>query len=104
MPIKFFEEKSYHERIAEWFSNAPFYLQRDLVIQETDPIYRLKRVVAMMVSTIGLTLKPSKPFLPIIGETYEAFMCMDPKEVYQNIQSTTSREEYNPDIFRVYSE
>ena len=74
------------------------------MVQETDPIYRLKRVVAMMISTIGLTIKPSKPFIPVIGETFEAFMCMDPQEIYQNVRSTSSREEFNPDIFRIYSE
>jgi len=25
-PLKFFEDQTYLERIAEWFSNAPFYL------------------------------------------------------------------------------
>lgn len=37
----------------------------------------MKQVIAMVISTLYMTVKPSKPFNPILGETYEGFMCED---------------------------
>ena len=42
LPIKFFEDKSYLERVAEWFTNAPLYLSNDLLSKNRDPVFRLK--------------------------------------------------------------
>ena len=36
----------------------------------------MKLVVTMVMSTLYMTVKPSKPFNPILGETYEGFMCI----------------------------
>jgi len=34
-------------------------------------------VVRAILSAIYMTVKPSKPFNPILGETYQGFMCLD---------------------------
>jgi len=34
-------------------------------------------VVRAILSVIYMTVKPSKPFNPILGETYQGFMCLD---------------------------
>ena len=45
-----------------------------------DPTERLKLVITMVLSTLYMTIKPSKPFNPILGETYEGFMSLNNKE------------------------
>ena len=69
-PIKYFEPMSYLERIAEWFTNFPVYLDHDQLMRNKDPEWRMKQVVTAVFSTIYMTVKPAKPFNPIIGETF----------------------------------
>jgi hypothetical protein len=42
LPIKFFEDKTYLERVAEWFTNAPLYLSDDQLRKNKDPVFRMK--------------------------------------------------------------
>lgn len=68
-PLKFFEDQTYLERIAEWFVNAPRFLSKN-VLENKDPVFRMKQVIKMVFSTLYMTVKPSKPFNPFLGETY----------------------------------
>lgn len=69
-PLKFFEDQTYLERIAEWFTTVPHYLDSAKLKDNRDPEFRFKEVVKMVLSTLYMTVKPSKPFNPILGETY----------------------------------
>ena len=77
LPIKFFEERTYLERVAEWFTNFPYFLAHEKISKNKDPLYRFKKVVYAILSTIYMTVKPAKPFNPILGETYQGFMCLN---------------------------
>ena len=79
-PLKFFEDQSYLERIAEWFTTAPFFLDYRKLKKNRDPVYRMKQVVKTVLSTLYMTVKPSKPFNPVLGETYQGFMCLNPEK------------------------
>lgn len=85
LPIKFFEAKSYLERVGEWFSTAPYYLNSSFLESETgkQPLERMKRVLSMVCSTLYMTVKPAKPFNPILGETFEGFMTLDFSEIHE---------------------
>jgi hypothetical protein len=52
-----------------------------MVLNNNDPHWRMKEVIYSIMSTIYMTVKPSKPFNPILGETYEAFMCLNFEEL-----------------------
>jgi hypothetical protein len=52
-------------------------LQKEELLNNKDPLWRMKQVVFSILSTVFMTVKPSKPFNPILGETYEGFMCLD---------------------------
>lgn len=56
----------------------------------------MKQVVYSILSTIFMIVKPSKPFNPIIGETYEAFMCLNFEEA-RNSQA-------DAEVYRIYAE
>ena len=46
-------------------------------MEQKDPLIRMKLVINAIISTIYMTSKPSKPFNPILGETYQAYFCID---------------------------
>ena len=73
-PLKFFENQSYLERIAEWFSTAPFFLSHEVVSANTEAVFRMKQTISMVISTLYMTVKPSKPFNPMLGETYQGYL------------------------------
>ena len=83
-PLKYFESKSYVERICEWFTNVPYFLSIKKLQANKDPLWRLKMTTRAIVSTIYMTVKPSKPFNPILGETYQGFMTLDAKDILEN--------------------
>jgi hypothetical protein len=80
------------ERACEWFSTAPHFLDSSLLKSNTDPVFRMQQTVAMVISTLYMTVKPSKPFNPILGETYEGYL------------STQQLEADDPCIFKIYAE
>ena len=41
----------------------------------------MQQVVAAVFSTIYMTVKPAKPFNPILGETFQGFICKDWEKV-----------------------
>lgn len=107
-PLKFFEDQTYLERIAEWFTTAPFYLSQERLQKTKDSIERMKLVVTMVMSTLYMTVKPSKPFNPILGETYEGFMCLNNKEKEKEIEGIRNNTYMSPsaqmEVFKVYLE
>ena len=76
-PIKYFSAKSYLEIVAEWFTNVPHYLSRGMLEKNKDPVWRLYQVVTAIFSTLYMTVKPAKSFNPVLGETFEGYMCLD---------------------------
>ncbi|KAJ3424521.1 oxysterol-binding protein [Anaeramoeba flamelloides] len=71
LPVRLFEPRSFLERLAEGFAYAPLYLER--AHRETDPIERMKNVVCFMFAGLHLSITNSKPFNPILGETYQCY-------------------------------
>jgi hypothetical protein len=55
----------------------------------------MKQTVAMVLSTLYITVKPSKPFNPILGETYQGYLATDAQQSSDTDKST---------IFKIYSE
>jgi hypothetical protein len=55
-----------------------------------------------------MTVKPSKPFNPILGETYEGFMCLNNKEKEKEIEGARNNNPVSPaaqiEVFKVYLE
>jgi len=70
LPIYLFEPRSFLERLTDIFAYAPHYLPK--AAKSTDPVERLKNVVAFAISGLHLLTTNKKPFNPIIGETYQA--------------------------------
>lgn len=70
-PLKFFECESYLQRLSDWFINAPVYLAKNKLQGNKNPVFRLNQCVLMVLSTLYMTVKPSKPFNPILGETFQ---------------------------------
>ena len=68
----------------------------------------MKLVVTMVMSTLYMTVKPSKPFNPILGETYEGYMCMNNKEKEKEIKSVRNGSTVSPaaqiEVFKAYLE
>jgi hypothetical protein len=71
LPVYLFEPRSFLERLADGFSFAPHFLRK--ASECTDPIERLKYVIAFSVAGLHLTATQKKPFNPILGETHQAF-------------------------------
>ena len=65
---------------------APYYLSSLFLKSEEglSPINRLKAVLTMVISTLYLTVKPTKSYNPILGETFEGFMTQDYTELKQH--------------------
>ena len=67
LPIKIFEPRSSIQRIADLWSGAPTYLSR--AAMESDPLQRMKDVVAFALTSCVLVTAQNKPFNPLLGET-----------------------------------
>lgn len=70
LPVYLFEPRSFLERLADGFSFAPHFLRK--AAECTDPLERLKYVIAFSVAGLHLTATQKKPFNPILGETFQA--------------------------------
>lgn len=66
-------------KIAENTSSYPFYFNR--AADATDPIERIKLVIAAEISSILYNQNFEKPLNPILGETFEA-RGQDGAEIY----------------------
>ena len=71
LPIRVFEPRSLIERLCDVWSYVPTYLLQ--ATQINDPIERIKKVITMLIAALHLNAKQTKPFNPILGETYQAY-------------------------------
>eukprot|EP00475_Leptophrys_vorax_P042438 TRINITY_DN80015_c0_g1_i1.p1 TRINITY_DN80015_c0_g1~~TRINITY_DN80015_c0_g1_i1.p1 ORF type:complete len:385 (+),score=110.41 TRINITY_DN80015_c0_g1_i1:70-1224(+) len=69
MPVGLCEGRSFLERIPDQWAYLPYYLGKAAI--ETDPVQRLKYIVAMSVAGLHYTCRMDKPFNPVLGETYQ---------------------------------
>jgi hypothetical protein len=70
LPVRVFEPRSTLDKIADPWRTAPFYLTK--AANTTDPILRMKYVIAYAISGLYLSITQLKPFNPLLGETMEA--------------------------------
>lgn len=72
MPIDIFDTTSFLERIAYSFTNIPIFLEK--AAKTTDIIQQMNYVCAAFISTLHMSLDQIKPFNPILGETFQAWI------------------------------
>mmetsp|Transcript_6523 Transcript_6523/g.10130 ORF Transcript_6523/g.10130 Transcript_6523/m.10130 type:complete len:404 (+) Transcript_6523:107-1318(+) len=69
LPAKFFEPRSYLERMTEFWSSAPLLTKAS---ELSNPVDRMQYVVAFMIAGLHKEVVPQqKPFNPILGETWQ---------------------------------
>lgn len=71
LPIRIFESRTLLERVADGWNYAPTLLTK-ASRPGTDPVERLKLLMAFVVGGLHFCAGQHKPFNPIVGETYEA--------------------------------
>jgi len=79
LPVRIFEPRSTLERIVDWWSFAPIFLKE--AAKESDPVARMKYVIAFAISGLYVSANQTKPFNPLLGETYQGIM-EDGTEIY----------------------
>ena len=70
-PIRCMSHESSLKIIANNFSTLPFYLGKAAQLA-SEPIERLKMVIAKDLSTVVYNISFEKPLNPILGETFQA--------------------------------
>eukprot|EP00475_Leptophrys_vorax_P045828 TRINITY_DN9663_c0_g1_i3.p1 TRINITY_DN9663_c0_g1~~TRINITY_DN9663_c0_g1_i3.p1 ORF type:complete len:383 (+),score=93.85 TRINITY_DN9663_c0_g1_i3:60-1208(+) len=70
LPVKIFEPRSFLQRLTDAWSLAPLMLNK--ASQLSDPVERVKCVLAFALGALKQNCKQWKPFNPILGETYQA--------------------------------
>ncbi|CEP02333.1 unnamed protein product (mitochondrion) [Plasmodiophora brassicae] len=70
LPVRIFEPRSFLQRLSDGWSCAPDLLTK--AAQQTDPVERMKYVIAFAISGLHFSVRQWKPFNPILGETYQA--------------------------------
>jgi hypothetical protein len=70
LPIRIFEPRTLLERVADGWNYAPTLLTKAALTSE--PLERMKLVMAFVVAGFHFCVGQQKPFNPILGETYEA--------------------------------
>ncbi|GMF10673.1 unnamed protein product [Phytophthora lilii] len=71
LPIRIFEPRSLLERVANGWNYAPTVLKK-AALSSSDPLERMKFVMAFVAGGLHFCVGQLKPFNPILGETYEA--------------------------------
>eukprot|EP01132_Coremiostelium_polycephalum_P003275 gene3275-4102_t len=79
LPIALFEARSFLEKLTDTWCYAPTYLNR--AAEATDPVERLKYVISFTISGLHLTSTLTKPFNPLLGETFQGSFA-DGTQVY----------------------
>lgn len=69
LPVEVFGDDSNLSRLCNSYGFAPIYLE--IAAKTTDPIDRLKNVIAFGITATVNYLRMDKPFNPILGETYQ---------------------------------
>lgn len=70
LPIRIFEPRTLLERVADAWNYAPTLLKKAAL--SSDPLERMKFVIAFVAGGFHFCVGQLKPFNPIVGETYEA--------------------------------
>ncbi|GAM26095.1 hypothetical protein SAMD00019534_092700 [Acytostelium subglobosum LB1] len=71
LPITLFEPRSFLEKFTDVWCYAPDYLPK--AAASKDPVERMKNVVAFAISGLHLTSTLTKPFNPLLGETFQCY-------------------------------
>ena len=71
LPIRIFEPRTLLERVADGWNYAPTLLKK-AALSSSDPVERLKFLMAFVAGGFHFCVGQLKPFNPIIGETYQA--------------------------------
>jgi hypothetical protein len=104
LPVRIFEKRSAIERICDVFSTGPIFLER--ATKTTDPLERMKCVLAFVVSGCHLTIDMRKPFNPILGETFEGYWPDDTKLYLEHVSHhppiTNYLIEHPKGLYRLY--
>mmetsp|Transcript_3905 Transcript_3905/g.4289 ORF Transcript_3905/g.4289 Transcript_3905/m.4289 type:complete len:461 (-) Transcript_3905:453-1835(-) len=79
LPVRIFEDRSVLERICDFWGFAPTFLTE--AAQTTDRMDRFKKIIAFAFAGLYVSAQQSKPFNPILGETYQATLA-DGSEIY----------------------
>lgn len=69
LPVRIFEPRSTLTRLCDHWGTGGLYLNK--AASCTNPVERMKNVIAFSISGIHMGMKMLKPFNPILGETYE---------------------------------
>ena len=72
MPIDIFDTTSFLERIAYSFTHIPIFLEK--AAKTTDIIQQMNYICAAFISTLHMSIDQIKPFNPILGETFQAWI------------------------------
>lgn len=71
LPVNIFESRSLLERCAASFGKGPEYL---MPVADCDPLQQMKNIVTFIATIPTLELLMQKPFNPILGETFQAYI------------------------------
>ena len=69
LPVFLFDKRTMHEVFCYEHKGAPYYLSR--AAHCTDKIERMKWMTVYVISQLYITTIQSKPFNPILGETFQ---------------------------------
>lgn len=70
LPIQIFATDTHLQRLCRAFAFAPHFFER----QGLDGLGRMKAAISCSVGVVLLYTEMAKPFNPILGETYQAFI------------------------------
>lgn len=80
LPVKIFEPKSTLQRICDYWSFAPLFLNK--AAEEENHLTRFKTVIAFAVAGLYIPAKQLKPFNPLLGETFQGEFLNDGAKIY----------------------
>ena len=79
LPISIMQPLTLLQRTADAFCYLPCFAER---LATNDPVERLKHCIALLVSSLHLSLDQRKPLNPVLGETYQGYFGSDKFSVY----------------------
>ena len=83
----------------------PYFLSYEKISTNVEPVYRMKQTISMVLSTLYMTVKPSKPFNPILGETYQGYLYANQPDLENNKEDQDAFEQKKQkQVFRVFAE
>lgn len=71
LPVTVFRKESHLKTIARNFAYAPMLLEKSV---HQSPVDRMKQAITFQISMCILTICMTKPFNPILGETYQGLI------------------------------